>query len=279
MKYVDKLKNQDLKQQLLQNSFTGISNQSPMESIGNSDLGNILKSLNQKNTQQSTQQQANPQIQDLKYQILSLLPQMMEHQKSCDSGNPSCKMNQLLWQYFIQKEISDSIGIDQKQFLDTNDQQPFNITNDLISGTKTDARPSFDGDSKGEGKTIQGDQDLTQNPQANQIKIDSKEDNLDEKEEAPANNEEGDKEEGNDADGKGYVMRITKCPHHTRKHYAKNMCSSCYRKYGRNEYAVNCPHTDRLLYSKGMCQTCYLSDYHQKRTKVKREKKQEEKQR
>lgn len=74
-------------------------------------------------------------------------------------------------------------------------------------------------------------------------------------------------------------MRITKCPHHTRKHYAKNMCSSCYRKFGRNEFAVNCPHNDRLLYSKGMCQTCYLSDYHQKRTKVKREKKQEEKQR
>jgi hypothetical protein len=30
------------------------------------------------------------------------------------------------------------------------------------------------------------------------------------------------------------VMKITKCPHVNRKHYAKNMCSSCYRKYGRN---------------------------------------------
>lgn len=40
------------------------------------------------------------------------------------------------------------------------------------------------------------------------------------------------------------------------------MCSSCYRKYGRNQNAWNCPHVDRLLYSMGMCQTCYLSDYH-----------------
>ena len=30
------------------------------------------------------------------------------------------------------------------------------------------------------------------------------------------------------------VMKVTKCPHANRKHYAKNMCSSCYRKYGRN---------------------------------------------
>ena len=40
------------------------------------------------------------------------------------------------------------------------------------------------------------------------------------------------------------------------------MCSSCYRKYGRNQNAWNCQHKDRLLYSMGMCQTCYLSDYH-----------------
>ena len=43
------------------------------------------------------------------------------------------------------------------------------------------------------------------------------------------------------------------------------MCSSCYRKYGRNQNAWNCPHSDRLLYSMGMCQTCYLSDYHKVR--------------
>lgn len=49
------------------------------------------------------------------------------------------------------------------------------------------------------------------------------------------------------------VMKITKCPHVNRKHYAKNMCSSCYRKYGRNQYAFKCEHTDRLLYSMGMC--------------------------
>jgi len=30
------------------------------------------------------------------------------------------------------------------------------------------------------------------------------------------------------------AMKITRCPHVNRKHYAKNMCSSCYRKFGRN---------------------------------------------
>ena len=66
------------------------------------------------------------------------------------------------------------------------------------------------------------------------------------------------------------AMQITKCPHVNRKHYAKNMCSSCYRKFGRNQYATKCGHNDRLLYSMGMCQTCYLADYHQRRTKIKR---------
>ena len=41
------------------------------------------------------------------------------------------------------------------------------------------------------------------------------------------------------------IMKITKCPHTNRKHYAKNMCSSCYRKYGRNTFAFKCQHTDR----------------------------------
>jgi hypothetical protein len=49
------------------------------------------------------------------------------------------------------------------------------------------------------------------------------------------------------------VMKITDCPHTSRKHYAKNMCSSCYRKYGRNQNAWNCAHKERLLYSMGMC--------------------------
>ena len=42
-----------------------------------------------------------------------------------------------------------------------------------------------------------------------------------------------DKSSVND-DQRAAVMTITKCPHTHRKHYAKNMCSSCYRKFGRN---------------------------------------------
>lgn len=61
------------------------------------------------------------------------------------------------------------------------------------------------------------------------------------------------------------IMQNTNCPHTNRKHYAKNMCASCYRKSGRCSFAFACPHTNRLLYSKGMCQTCYLSEYHRQR--------------
>lgn len=49
------------------------------------------------------------------------------------------------------------------------------------------------------------------------------------------------------------IMMNTNCPHINRKHYAKNMCSSCYRKNGRTSYATKCPHKNRILYSKGMC--------------------------
>lgn len=60
---------------------------------------------------------------------------------------------------------------------------------------------------------------------------------------------------------------VTMCPHKDRKHYAKGMCSSCYRRFGRQQNATKCGHSDRLLYSMGMCQTCYMADYHQRRTK------------
>ena len=67
-------------------------------------------------------------------------------------------------------------------------------------------------------------------------------------------------------------MKITKCPHTQRKHYAKNMCSSCYRKLGRNQLAWNCDHKEKLNYSGGMCQTCYLSHYHQRTKELRKSK-------
>lgn len=65
-------------------------------------------------------------------------------------------------------------------------------------------------------------------------------------------------------------MNITKCPHTDRKHYAKNMCASCYRKNGRGQLTWACKHTERLNYSMGMCQTCYLADYNKRRNKTKK---------
>ena len=55
------------------------------------------------------------------------------------------------------------------------------------------------------------------------------------------------------------------CPHRQRKHYAKNMCMSCYHRGGRTKKAWSCPHNHRVHYSKGLCQNCYLADYYQQR--------------
>ncbi len=49
------------------------------------------------------------------------------------------------------------------------------------------------------------------------------------------------------------TMKITKCPHTDRKHYAKNMCNNCYHKLGRKKMAWACAHTDKLNYAKGKC--------------------------
>ena len=73
------------------------------------------------------------------------------------------------------------------------------------------------------------------------------------------------------------AMKITACPHVNRKHYAKNMCSTCYRKHGRDQMAYKCEHTDQANYSMGLCQTCYLSDYHKRQLDKKRVQKQKSK--
>lgn len=39
------------------------------------------------------------------------------------------------------------------------------------------------------------------------------------------------------------------------------MCSTCYRKYGRDQFAYACAHTERPIYSLGMCHACYIDDY------------------
>lgn len=61
------------------------------------------------------------------------------------------------------------------------------------------------------------------------------------------------------------TYQITACPHTDKKHYAKNMCSNCYHKHGRGNYARSCPHKDKPLYARGKCQSCYLHQYHRSR--------------
>ncbi|CAG9335724.1 unnamed protein product [Blepharisma stoltei] len=65
-------------------------------------------------------------------------------------------------------------------------------------------------------------------------------------------------------------MKITACPHVNKRHYARNMCSTCYHRSGRQKQAWACQHKDRRLYAKGVCKTCYLRNYHKaKFSKVK----------
>ena len=61
------------------------------------------------------------------------------------------------------------------------------------------------------------------------------------------------------------TFQNTACPHTNKKHYAKNMCSTCYHKHGRGNYAKSCPHKDKPLYARGKCQSCYLHQYHRSR--------------
>lgn len=58
---------------------------------------------------------------------------------------------------------------------------------------------------------------------------------------------------------------VSACPHTDRKHYAKNMCSRCYHKHGRDKLAWGCSHKDRPHYAKGRCQVCYLKMYYRRR--------------
>jgi hypothetical protein len=57
-------------------------------------------------------------------------------------------------------------------------------------------------------------------------------------------------------------MKEVNCPHADKKHYAKNMCNSCYHKQGRSKKAWLCPHTYKIHYARGKCRNCYLNFYH-----------------
>jgi hypothetical protein len=61
------------------------------------------------------------------------------------------------------------------------------------------------------------------------------------------------------------LKKNSACGHFHRKHYSKNMCSSCYHRSGRAKLSWNWPHTDQPMYSKGMCQVCYAHEYHKLR--------------
>lgn len=58
------------------------------------------------------------------------------------------------------------------------------------------------------------------------------------------------------------MKSVTKCPHSTQRHYAKNMCCKCYQKFGRERLAWACNHKDKHHYAKGLCKVCYLKEYY-----------------
>ena len=61
------------------------------------------------------------------------------------------------------------------------------------------------------------------------------------------------------------LPKVNKCKHTDRRHYAKNLCGPCYRRFMHDIRATKYKHTDRLPYLLGMCQACYLGEYHKQR--------------
>lgn len=57
------------------------------------------------------------------------------------------------------------------------------------------------------------------------------------------------------------LMKISKCPHISQRHYAKGMCSNCYHSKGRTKHPWRCSHISKPLYAKGLCQNCYQFNY------------------
>ena len=55
--------------------------------------------------------------------------------------------------------------------------------------------------------------------------------------------------------------QITDCPHEDRKHYAKNMCYTCYHRQGREKKAWVCEHSTHAHYALGLCHNCYQNKY------------------
>ena len=56
-------------------------------------------------------------------------------------------------------------------------------------------------------------------------------------------------------------MKITDCPHTSRRHYAKGMCMTCYNERGRPNRVYICLHMSRQVDETGMCQKCYREWY------------------
>ena len=60
------------------------------------------------------------------------------------------------------------------------------------------------------------------------------------------------------------IKTVTACPHVDSKHYAKNLCSNCYHRKGRDKKAWACKHVDRIHYAHGLCHNCYQTSHIEK---------------
>jgi hypothetical protein len=59
------------------------------------------------------------------------------------------------------------------------------------------------------------------------------------------------------------IKKINICEHPELDHYAKNLCYSCYHKFGRTKKPWKCDHA--ILYARGLCNPCYVELYNRKR--------------
>jgi len=62
------------------------------------------------------------------------------------------------------------------------------------------------------------------------------------------------------------IKKQNTCGHVDQEHYAKNLCYTCYHKFGRNKKPWKCSHD--VLYARGLCQLCYVELYNRKRKRM-----------
>lgn len=142
---------------------------------------------------------------NIRAEIFGILPELMQHQNNCRCFEFGCQVNNKLLRYFLENEKERAMKAEMPES-SKNETSKADVSIqtqsvEIATNTTVECSPPPERASEAQNMVI------AEEEQQLMKQLDSK---------------------------KVQVMQVTKCPHTNRKHYAKNMCSSCYRKFGRN---------------------------------------------